>query len=362
MPFGALMPTLFLYLLETEFVEIHEEYRDFLISNQLIYEHIFNGYVKDFIFQDQVSQSVYVQLEFSAEWFDVRLTWDPSNYSDISYIYVRRSQVWVPDFTIRNSEKTEESLPEETQYVYITYFGLVSTFWNLVVRQPCTLKLEKFPFDTQTCMFWIYSNSAGMDEIFVENRIVDKMDVKTWGNGEWNVVNVSVRDLIIYGGDTENEMQVGEYSIVIKRTTAYYVTIILIPCFLCTLIIVVGLFMAKPAELIGKLSVGLTGIMALVFLMGLAANSLPHTATVPDMTIYILTCLMQIVSSVLYVLLFPNDPFTKAIASLDFFKSEDKSQTRSRWRSVCRLITVHNLLCLCVITAAFVHLMILVNT
>ncbi|VDO92375.1 unnamed protein product [Haemonchus placei] len=289
----ALMPILFVSLVvSADFGEIHDEYRDFLISNQLIYEHIFNGYEKDvgptqtennisiaareyleangnmsnlkvslelingsFLQLDQVSQSVYVQLEFSAEWLDIRLTWEPSNYSDISYIYVRRSQVWVPDFTIRNSEKTEESLPEETQYVYITYFGLVSTFWNLVVRQPCTLKLEKFPFDTQTCMFWIYSNSAGMDEIFVENRIVDKMDVKTW------------------------------------------------------------------------LSVGLTGIMALVFLMGLAANSLPHTATVPDMTIYILTCLMQIVSSVLYVLLFPNDPFTKAIASLECFKSEDKSQT-----------------------------------
>ncbi|KAL6737481.1 hypothetical protein Aduo_011120 [Ancylostoma duodenale] len=342
---------------------ISPDYQDFLIQNQLVYEQIFTGYEKDvapvhseyndsiparqyldakgemsnlkvtfelidgsFLQLDQASQSVHVQLEFSVEWMDVRLAWDPANFSDINYIYVRRSQIWIPDFTIRNSEKTEESLPEETQYSYVTYFGLVSSFWNLVVRQPCTLKLEKFPFDTQTCMFWIYSNNAGLEEIFAEHRIVAGLDVSSWGNGEWNVLNVSVRDLIAYEGDRENEMQVGEYSIVIKRTTAYYVAIILIPCFLLTLIIILGLFMANPAELMGKLTIGLTGIMALVFLMGLAANSLPRTSTVPNMTIYILTCLILIVNSVLYVLIFPDDPFTKKLASAQLLHLKDKTQ------------------------------------
>ncbi|VDO45034.1 unnamed protein product [Haemonchus placei] len=252
MPFGALMPILFLSLfVSADFGEIHSEYHDFLISNQLIYEHIFNGYEKD----------------------------------------VGPTQT--------ESECTGSIAARE----YLEANGNMS---NLKV----SLEL-------------INGSFLQLDQ--VSQSVYVQLEFSA-GNGEWNVVNVSVRDLIIYEGDTENEMQVGEYSIVIKRTTAYYVTIILIPCFLCTLIIVVGLFMAKPAELIGKLSVGLTGIMALVFLMGLAANSLPHTATVPDMTIYILTCLMQIVSSVLYVLLFPNDPFTRAIVSLKFFKQEHKSQ------------------------------------
>ncbi|WKY03282.1 hypothetical protein Q1695_004769 [Nippostrongylus brasiliensis] len=378
---------------------ISDEYDDFLVSNQLVYEHIFTGYVKDippvstkyndstsareflqangkisdmtvkfelidgsFLQLDQMSQTVYMQLEFNVEWMDLRLVWEPSNFSDIAYMYVRRSQVWLPDFTIRNSEKTEESLPEETQYVYITYYGLVTSFWNLLVRQPCALKLEKFPFDTQKCTFSIYSNSAGLQEIFVENKILEKIDLTTWGNGEWNVLNVSVRDYVGYEGDLENEMQIGEYSIVIKRTTAYYVAIILIPCFLCTIIIIIGLFMATPGELIGKLTVGLTGMMALVFLMGLAANSLPHTSTVPSMMIYILTCLSLIVSSVLYVLVFPSDPFTKNLISWNPFNTEIHSTSKVERTVLWRLFSVHNILCICLVTTAFVHLVVLVNT
>ncbi|KAK6752799.1 hypothetical protein RB195_003913 [Necator americanus] len=109
------------------------------------------------------------------------------------------------------------------------------------------------------------------------------------------------------------------------------------------------------------LTIGLTGIMASVFLMGLAANSLPRTSTVPNMTIYILTCLSLVVNSALYVLVFPDDPFTKKIVPERVLAAKDKLERKSPWCILWRLVSVHNILCVCLILAAFVHLMVLVN-
>lgn len=108
-------------------------------------------------------------------------------------------------FQICFSEKTEESLPEETQYSYvsssrknllimhyfctnnklqITYFGLVSSFWNLVVRQPCTLKvvfinglpLQVQRFDTS----YVYVTSAGKVSVWHSNMYVLDLQQQRW--------------------------------------------------------------------------------------------------------------------------------------------------------------------------------------
>ncbi|RCN35785.1 hypothetical protein ANCCAN_18344 [Ancylostoma caninum] len=50
------------------------------------------------------------------------------------------------------------------------------------------------------------------------------------------------------------------------------------------------------------------------------------------------------------------------LASAQLLHLKDKTQRRSALSAMWRLVSVHNILCFCLILAAFIHLMILVNT
>ena len=86
-------------------------------------------------------------------WEDSRLTWDPSNYSNVSEILVPISTLWVPDFFVINTADTNGFIPIQSQSLALVdndgWVYMVFSLTNLKTR--CSINIKTFPFDTQSC-------------------------------------------------------------------------------------------------------------------------------------------------------------------------------------------------------------------
>ena len=107
---------------------------------------------------DQMQESITLNAWIRQTWNDYRLSWN-STQSNLTFISVSKTQVCVPDTELLNAA----GLPE----IYTLKGGLMlypdgTVFYSnpVVLKMPCSLELETFPFDTQTCSMvfgsWVY--------------------------------------------------------------------------------------------------------------------------------------------------------------------------------------------------------------
>ena len=108
--------------------------------------------------------NVFVIIHFQS-WTDCRLTWNTTDYNNISMIHVPYDMVWVPDIALYDSAAEEEMMAGKADYnahVYST--GVVKYFFPAVVKTVCRINVRYFPFDTQHCSLkfgsWSFSGNS----------------------------------------------------------------------------------------------------------------------------------------------------------------------------------------------------------
>ena len=89
---------------------------------------------------DQMQESITLNAWIRQTWNDYRLSWDQSQ-SNLTFISVSKSQVWVPDTELLNAA----ALPQ----IYTLKGGLSlysdgTVFYSnpVVMKMPCTLELQ----------------------------------------------------------------------------------------------------------------------------------------------------------------------------------------------------------------------------
>ena len=172
-----------------------------VIDETRLRKDLFNNYSKDIIPKDDHSSPINVEMgiaiqtleEFNQKveniklniwlrmnWNDEFLKWDKNLYGNISFLSVSSSDVWTPDIELYNAA----SLPE----LYYLKGGMMlydsgNILWSrpMIFKLSCSLDLEEFPFDKQTCSMtfgsWIFGNNyLNLSAYGDDTKAIDVLD------------------------------------------------------------------------------------------------------------------------------------------------------------------------------------------
>ncbi|VDL67431.1 unnamed protein product [Nippostrongylus brasiliensis] len=90
-----------------------------------------------------------------------------------------------------------------------------------------------------------------------------------------------------------------------KRNPSFYITMVIMPSFVINVLSILGVFL-KSADSLGQLTIALTNIMSLTFVLGILATVLPKTKGLPRIAIYVILNLVIMVVALLVVLVTPH--------------------------------------------------------
>ncbi|XP_063431034.1 neuronal acetylcholine receptor subunit alpha-10-like [Mytilus trossulus] len=231
--------------------------------------------VRQLIGLDEPNQVVKLNLWVRLKWNDCLLQWNASDFNNTQYIIVPIKRIWVPDVTLFDSITIE--LSGMKSYKAIIYpDGTVYYNFPTLIESICPIDVTSFPFDSQMCPLvfgsWVY-HGLQLD-IQPRNNPGDLSSMKK--NVEWIIEKVEVeRHVLKYGCCPEPYPDITFY-IYLQRKPAYYVTNIIIPSLIITVLAILGYFL--PVESGEKASLVITIMLSLSVFQLLVADKLPPSA------------------------------------------------------------------------------------
>uniref|UniRef100_A0A1I7T984 Neur_chan_LBD domain-containing protein n=1 Tax=Caenorhabditis tropicalis TaxID=1561998 RepID=A0A1I7T984_9PELO len=99
---------------------------------------------------DEVNQVLTTSLWLEMQWYDKKLTWNPSDWGGVEYIHIPSDQIWIPDIVLYNNADGEP-------HITITSLAKIDNHGRVVWQPPsiyksfCPINIKYFPYDWQTC-------------------------------------------------------------------------------------------------------------------------------------------------------------------------------------------------------------------
>ncbi|CAO4383140.1 unnamed protein product [Caenorhabditis nigoni] len=246
-------------------------------------------------------EKVSVVMEIMEYWYDPRLTWNKTLYDDVDYFYTRQANVWSPTLSAFGVNDLLDFRDQDFRLVCVNSVGMIYDYVSVRVSANCPMDVSRFPFDSQICQIRFCLPVFNAAEVEILNTIyqgVLKAEAwKTMGNSEWKLVNISNRVETLRYDDGFGNLDLGIYEITIRRNPLYYIYMIIFPSFIINALSIIGVFM-KGADKMSRLNVGLTNIMTMTFILGVMADKIPRTGTVPLLGIYIIMNLVIMIIAI----------------------------------------------------------------
>ena len=237
--------------------------------------------------QKENQQVMSVVISHVQKWTDPKLAWDIEKFNGVKEVVVPQSFIWVPKLFIYNSMDTKAMLTEDRYDVRVSHKGRVKINIPQYVSCICRLQIDMFPFDTQFCAVALASPLLNTEEMDV-NATKPPQDSYFAGNAEWEVMNVTVRHMkFMEEGEFRAEVH---YILHLHRRPIYYLTVIVAPTFLISVLSILGIF--SPGSNEGprgeKVSLGLGSLLALTVLLDIVAGAMPKSNSVPLLGKYLI--------------------------------------------------------------------------
>lgn len=153
-----------------------------------------------------------------------------------------------------------------------------SVYYNFptVIQALCPIDVTSFPFDTQVCELvfgsWAY-HGLSLD-FAARSPAVDLSNIKE--NVEWDVVEVTSQRHVLYYPCCQEPYPDVTFYFKLKRKPAFYVTNIIIPSLMITILLVTGFIL--PVNSGEKVSLEITVMLAMSVFQLLVADKLPPSA------------------------------------------------------------------------------------
>ncbi|WKY03777.1 hypothetical protein Q1695_005047 [Nippostrongylus brasiliensis] len=214
---------------------------------------------------EEAKQAVDFLFEYKSEWIDERLKWSPSDYCGIEHIYVGQEDVWIPEITVAEAHSSQDNREQFQKFVRVHHSGLMEYFVPTVSSTVCQFE----------------------------------------GNGEWQFISIDVESRLVDNGVQQDPFELSSFVFVMKRNPSFYITMVIMPSFVINVLSILGVFL-KSADSLGQLTIALTNIMSLTFVLGILATVLPKTKGLPRIAIYVILNLVIMVVALLVVLVTPH--------------------------------------------------------
>ncbi|KHJ86267.1 hypothetical protein OESDEN_13987, partial [Oesophagostomum dentatum] len=201
----------------------------------------------------------------------------------------------------------------------ISSTGLVEFYVSSVVSFACPIDVRKFPFDRQKCELNIVSYNFLSTELRVMAGIFKNYNGSNAGNGEWSVDGLTAEVSSMMSTAADYNFDVATFTFHLRRSSIFYVILIIIPSFVLTFLCVLGLFWSKfdHRDYLEKLGLGFAAILAMCMVLEIAEGSVPKTRQLPSLSIYIMVNLLLITLAISIVVMASKSCGLKAFESLN---------------------------------------------
>nr|CDJ80530.1 Neurotransmitter-gated ion-channel ligand-binding and Neurotransmitter-gated ion-channel transmembrane region domain containing protein [Haemonchus contortus] len=238
-----------------------------------------------------IHMTIVLGILTEVRWHDPKLQWEPEKFNGLTQVVMPQNLVWVPKLFIYNSMDTKNMLTEDRYDVRVQHTGHVKINIPQFVTTLCRIDIDLFPFDTQFCAVALASPLLSVEEMDV-NATQPPKDSYFSGNAEWEVINVTVRQMkFMEDGEYRAEVH---YILHLNRRPIYYITVIVVPTFLISALSILGIF--SPGSNDGprneKVSLGLGSLLAMTVLLDIVAGAMPKSNSIPLLGFYIIVVIM----------------------------------------------------------------------
>ncbi|GMR61300.1 hypothetical protein PMAYCL1PPCAC_31495, partial [Pristionchus mayeri] len=232
-------------------------------------------------------------------WRDPRLTWDPASNNNISYIYVRLRDLWMPEMTACESSSFSGLTSERRQKAKVNSTGHVEVFLIGHASFICEFAVQNFPFDQHWCFYCFALPSYEDNElIFVDGHPTSQ---SVLDSSEWKMTFHGSRYKTNHLTHKKDPTKI-YFDLLLSRRSNFWIYLIIIPAFLIGFLILLGLFFGKDRNnLNASVDLGLIAFASFTFIIGILADSLPQSESISIIGWYILYELLIITLAILTV-------------------------------------------------------------
>ncbi|NXN13827.1 5HT3A protein, partial [Indicator maculatus] len=214
------------------------------------------------------------------EWKNTFATWDPQDFCNITKVILPTETFWSPPvFIVQRVNGQNPSL----EYVNVLHNGIFNFTQAFQVTVTCSLRIFKFPFDTQTCNLSIASflHPAVTDLIMKTRQTPAEMMTASHSyflnDGEWKFTNLSIAEYLEAVND--EKFSVVTYMISMERRPTLYVLNLILPT--CALYLLDMAVLFGPSSLEEKISFQIAIILGSSMFAVILNDILPTSSNKP---------------------------------------------------------------------------------
>ncbi|XP_041971317.1 acetylcholine receptor subunit alpha-like isoform X3 [Aricia agestis] len=232
------------------------------------------------------NQIMTTNLWVEQSWYDYKLRWEPREYGGVHMLHVPSDHIWRPDIVLYNNADGNYEVTLMTKAT-VYYNGMVVWQPPAVYKSSCSIDVEFFPYDVQTCVLklgsWTYDgfkvDLRHMDEQSGSNIVSVGVDLSEfYMSVEWDILEVpAVRNEKFYTCCDEPYLDI-TFNITMRRKTLFYTVNIIIPCMGISFLTVLTFYL--PSDSGEKVTLSISILISLHVFFLLVVEIIPPTSLV----------------------------------------------------------------------------------
>ncbi|XP_061188762.1 neuronal acetylcholine receptor subunit alpha-7-like [Saccostrea echinata] len=225
-------------------------------------------------------------------WTDEFLTWNATDFNNVTEILVSRGEVWTPDLLVENTAFGYRELGIEKMLLNLDNKGQIIWEPGLITQTICEVNIAKYPFDSQHCsirvMSWMHTNRSL--QVSVARDFIDTTNY--YPNGEWDLVHTRVKAFSPEDGSYNvGEILPGAEAIIeLRRRPVYYIISTILPISMLSLLNV--LVFMLPTNTGEKMTLAVTVLLSFTVFMSVVNEVMPKTSNSVSILAVYLTILL----------------------------------------------------------------------
>ncbi|KAL3990233.1 Neurotransmitter-gated ion-channel ligand binding domain family protein [Acanthocheilonema viteae] len=235
----------------------------------------------------EMTASFTADVFFSQIWLDPGLAFENITkcLANLTLSHRTIDDIWLPNVCFQNSKSTSiHNSPTPNIFLLIYPNGTIWVNYRVKVEAPCELDMSSFPMDVQRCTMTFESYSFNVGRVRLDwfgtavildlqGKLPDfELTRYTWQKQQF-----------YYAAGQWDQLKATFY---FRRTYGYYILQLYMPTYASTFISWIAFWIDSKC-LPGRITLGVSSLMALTFQYGNVARSLPKVSYVKAMDVWI---------------------------------------------------------------------------